>query len=313
MILANINTKHITSTYSSISTMGTPEKAFASAGSGGDDTPPAYFEAMGESAGPSAASAQPSTSALALNNSDLPPLLATCASPLYHPFPSVLTVKYQLKMTRTYHLGDDANRKMFAVSNFEGLASRGPDRGSVVLYNGSSDKDPALAAAGEISRPAVTRALNSVVNISALPGSDEAKMGKAATKGFRAGLSDDGKTVIFRFAIEVGGEKSGHLVLEEFEWRSTPKQEVHAQGYMYEFNLFRLGSTDEILARASWKRFASWSKPFMFEFLGSGNEGGLGERWSVMALITGMRIWFLDQGGRASKSHLDTCVSYPVA
>jgi hypothetical protein len=39
----------------------------------------------------------------------------------------------------------------------------------------------------------------------------------------------------------------------------------------------------------------SISKSFKFQFLGSGADGGFGERWSIMAVITALQIWDQEQ------------------
>ncbi|KAF7555561.1 hypothetical protein G7Z17_g2046 [Cylindrodendrum hubeiense] len=298
-----------------------------------DDAPPPYSQVA--TAGPSTPSSalNPASSNSASGIPDLKPLVRSCDSSPYLSLRPTLTAHYQWKMTRTYHLGNGDNQKMFAISNYAGLTGRGPDRAGVVMFNGPSEKDPVLAAAGETLNPLDAHALESVINLSILPGREvslEKDDEGVATELLRAGLMGDQKTVVFRFSIEVshelgkGRETAMDLPREEFEWRMTNKEEMGEKEHSHEFKLFRLERPasqgdgkdsavslakdgSEPVAVASWKRLMALSKPFNIEFIGSGIKD-LGDRWAAMAVITALRIWFLDQSGRATSSFIASSI-----
>ncbi|EEP79683.1 predicted protein [Uncinocarpus reesii 1704] len=244
-------------------------------------------------------------------------------SSLYRPFPATLTAYYQWKVTRVYHLGTSDNHKLFAVSVYAGISDKGPDRPCTVLHNGPSEKDHTLAVAGE---PAVWDMKSALSSISLPPlTSTEPDQTTSPTATEAAvtpvhetmvpGVLDDGKTVIFRFAVEVGHPKTGGYRRETFEWRMLKEHELH--DVKHGFKLVRshagaeaaplgvLGDDDgeiEVVAVAGWKRMLALSKPFNLQFMGSGQTGELGDRFAVMVVITSLRLWYLDVQSRTTPS-----------
>ncbi|KAF4983846.1 hypothetical protein FDECE_17213 [Fusarium decemcellulare] len=298
--------------------MGNPKEAAAS-DAPRDDPPPPYTEAAppGPSAPPAPASAASRAPALA-------PLVTECAATPYMPLPQSLTAYYQAwKLTRMFHIGDSSNHKMFAVSTHAGVSGKGPDRVAIAVYNGSSDKSPILVVGGEPHKHSdVSRNLDSIINLAPLPGQDGFKV---ATEPMAGRLMPDGQTVAFNFSTEISSEPSGKgkqadtvhtLHREEFEWRMTPKKEVEDKEYMNEAKLFRLhtpnageGSASDganVVAVASWKRLTSISKPFKLHFIHGGGDGGLDDRWRIVAVITALRVWLLQVTNFNSLSNIAT-------
>lgn len=236
---------------------------------------------------------------------------------LHHPFPTVLSAYCQLKFTRVFHLGDTVNHKLYAVSSYAGISSRSRNGSSVVLHNGPSDDDPVLAVAGEDS----TWSYGSAVSIITLPplastpgsrgiGATTPTETDAAREVMQPSLLSDLKTVVFRFSIEVGNRNRR----ESFEWRKIEGEELDSN-MKHGFKLVRLRSdlipfrgdgehgdeSEEPVAKVGWKH--AWSlKPFTIQFLGAGLTGELGDRWALMAVMTGLRVWYLDMQKRTTAS-----------
>lgn len=101
-----------------------------------DAPPPPYSEAAPE----------PHEQAQASGENDVPISIGSTTSP-YRPFPLVTGAYYQWKMSATFHLGESADQRLFAVSTHTGWGRK--SRPGIILHNGLTDKDPMLAAAGE--------------------------------------------------------------------------------------------------------------------------------------------------------------------
>ncbi|KAI4592308.1 hypothetical protein KJ359_011367 [Pestalotiopsis sp. 9143b] len=267
--------------------------------------PPAYSEAVP----PSSSSHQDQEAPQEKASSDLKSIRPTAHIP--QQFPPSFNAYYQWKFTKTFHLGEHKDRPLYAVRTHTGWSSAP----GVVLHNGPSDKDPVLAAAGNES----TWSKHTVVVLPPLPGSGA----ESSTEFMRTNLG--WKTQTYPFTIEVGdtsgGAGRGAWRRENFEWRQSHGGEVRQLGKCFRgWKLVRLGADadgpggqrDERAAGASsdgkevvavWAFYSGWSmtKSFKFQFLGSGLTGELGERWSVMAVITALRMWYLHfQGVNAS-------------
>ncbi|MBE3041499.1 hypothetical protein IMZ48_02740, partial [Candidatus Bathyarchaeota archaeon] len=87
----------------------------------------------------------------------------------YAPFPPIMSAHYQWKLTKTFHLGESADKRLYAASTHTGWGSTGQ---GIILYNGPTDKDPKLAAVGEENKWTQTSP-NSVITLPPLPGSPE--------------------------------------------------------------------------------------------------------------------------------------------
>ena len=231
----------------------------------------------------------------------------------YRRFPAITGAFYQWKMSGTFHLGESPDQRLYAVSTHLGWGSKG--RAGVVLHNGTTSKDPMLAAAGE--EPGWNDfSLNSVIMLPPLPGSPH----ENCTEIMRTGVS--GKVVHFRFSIEVGHGKE--LRREDFVWQTCKGEEAKKLvGGPWEcgFKLTRVdnqveggsgaaskeahGQTtegQEILAMFAWNRGWSITNPFRIQFVGSGGRAVMGDRWELMVIITGLRLWWLKHQGRISPS-----------
>lgn len=288
--------------------MGNPSEAEAEAKAAPlpRDAPPPYTPNDSPTASSSSAAAAPSDGTL------LPP--SNSVSP-YQPIPSVLFAHYQWKIDRTFHLGDDSkDHKLYAVSSYAGLNGAGPGKPSIVLHNGPSKDDPALAIAGEDdnwSKLAPQARSTFVVNLPPLvPTATRHLTIHGDKETLYAGTFDKNNGTSFRFSVEVA--RDGGLCREDFEWRRSSKDELGE--YKSGFKLVRLGSAsgtgggneigkgsseaDEALAVIGFKRFFSVSRPFRIEFVGTSMHD-LGPRWTVMAIITALWLWVLKIGGRA--------------
>lgn len=262
--------------------------------------PPPYSEATRGSSGqaPAAGDGAPA------------PIESTTSA--YRPFPPVTGAYYQWKMSATFHLGESADQRLYAVSTHIGWAKN--RRPGIVLHNGTSDKDPVLAVAGE-EHGWNDFSPNSVITLPPLPGSPQER----CTEIMGAGTS--GKTVYFRFSIEVGHGKE--LRREEFVWQACKGEEAKKlvdAPWECGFKLTRLsdqagpsngeshkevpgvtGDGQEVLAIFAWNRGWSITNPFRVQFVGSGRGAVMGERWELMVVITGLRLWWLKRQGRVSE------------
>ncbi|KAI2776860.1 hypothetical protein F4815DRAFT_483168 [Daldinia loculata] len=284
--------------------MGNPAESLIQATKYGDTAPPPYTEVVRE---------PPRETPESLDG-DLHISTDPKISP-YRPFPPVLSAHYQWKIiTPTFHLGDTRDKRVFAVKVHTGFGGHGPGRPGVVLHNGPTDKYPMLAAAGDEIHANVY-SLSGIITLPPLSGniSDGNR-----TEILRAAISLG--TAVFRFSIEVGQDKE--LWREDFEWRKSKGSEdkilVDAP-WKCGFKLVRLsprtGKDDEILQKIStqnqelvavfaWNSNLHLMDPFKIEFRGNGRTGVLGERFALMTVITGLRLWGLKQQGRTSESKI---------
>ncbi|KAJ0336437.1 hypothetical protein COL922a_007979 [Colletotrichum nupharicola] len=224
----------------------------------------------------------------------------------YQPFPSSMSAYYRLKITRTFHLGDSNNHKLFAVSSWSGSSSKSPGIPCIIRHKGPNPEDPVLALHDS--------AISGGISLWKGKGRKEEKH---ATEDLRPVIFSGSHVDSFRFSIEVpqpdNEAGTSRLLREDFEWRRTSKDGLN--GYNNGFELFRLKSgiqpekttgdvggsepEGEALAAILFKGSLSVNKPFYFEFKGTGLIGELGYRWSVMSIMTGIRIWFLFFAHRA--------------
>ncbi|KAI0142249.1 hypothetical protein GGR57DRAFT_394623 [Xylariaceae sp. FL1272] len=207
------------------------------------------------------------------------------------------------------------------------------------LYN-SAESSPTenclLAAMGDSSLfGSVVLDNDSLVYIPPLP----AAHGGAASTGasfanevMRARTTPNGG-VGWCFAIEVNDREK--IRRERFEWRRVNKEkakepksddgEEHFENGG--FKLFRLAGTSadhqndtagegsssrlasnneevgELLARFTYRSLLKSPKhPFDLELVGEGVKGGLGERWSLMVLVTALRLWYMHVNGKTKRS-----------
>ncbi|KAI1465990.1 uncharacterized protein F4812DRAFT_91938 [Daldinia caldariorum] len=293
--------------------MGNPEEAESHTSEYTSSAPPPYSEAVQGSHREASRST---------NGDRHTSTNATRISP-YRPFPPILSAHYQWKMiTPVFHLGDPTDKRLFAVKVHTGYGGYGPGRPGVVLHNGPTDKYPMLAAAGD-EHYANSYSLNGIITLPSLSGGTTADGN--CTEILRAATSPD--AVVFRFSIEVGPGQD--LWREDFEWRKSKgcEEDKGLVGAPWKcgFKLFRLSprsgkdldpdpangtlqksapKNQELVAVFAWSSNLNLMDPFKIEFRGSGRTGVLGERFALMTVITGLRLWGLKAQRRTSESKI---------
>ncbi|ETS72934.1 hypothetical protein PFICI_15326 [Pestalotiopsis fici W106-1] len=261
--------------------------------------PPAYSEAVAST--PQESLEQP-------QQSDLTSIRPTTQVP--QQFPASFNAYYQWKFTKTFHLGESKDHPLYAVRTHSGWSGNP----GIVLHNGPSDQDPPLAAAGQENQ----WSRHSFIILPPLPGSSA----ESSTEFMRTNVG--WKNTSQEFSIEVG--IGDNLKREKFEWRQSHGSEIKQLGKCTRgWKLVRVsaeaagpgGERNERAPGASsdgkeivavWAFYAGWSmtKSFKFQFLGSGLTGELGERWSVMAVITALRMWYMHFQGSTATTTLTT-------
>ncbi|KAI0805290.1 hypothetical protein GGR55DRAFT_287684 [Xylaria sp. FL0064] len=193
------------------------------------------------------------------------------------------------------------------------------EKQGLYLYNGPTTSHPLLAAIGDDSSLFRTIPMNnnSRIYLPAL------KTGELTKEMMRAYITPD-KHVGFRFSIEVGTGLKLHR--QEFVWKTINKTERDEDAEHGGFKLFfsssnneqntssgesssqgastssATTSSDEVLAILEWRRFLTSPKhPFDLKLVGAGLSGKLGERWTLMVLITALRLWELHARGKSQK------------
>lgn len=293
-----------------------------------DVAPPAYT--------PHDAAASYSSSSAPRPEAQAPrePFNMSTSTSAYLPFPSSLNVYYQWKITRTSHLGDSANHKLYAISSWGEIGSKGPGIPCIMLHNGPNADDPVLAVScDEKNWTFRSRSLDGVVVLPSLslslgappPSSEGEREAGPVMELLRSATSSGHPAVSFGFSVEVARPKSesdvagGGLRREDFEWRRISAKEK-LDGYSNGFELFHAkpgqggevgggagggagagegAGEGEVLAVVLFKGMLNVNKPMNFEFRGKGLTGELGDRWAVMAIMTGIRVWFLFFSSRA--------------
>ncbi|CAG9977323.1 unnamed protein product [Clonostachys byssicola] len=241
-------------------------------------------------------------------------LTSKCAKVRLANIPRRLIYHSTSSKSSTEYLSDASKRKLFAVSISEDESSKGADRIFWVLHSGASKTGAVLAAGGEIAKGIQTTTLDTIINVAALRGTKEAKKEIPATMILRAGLTEDGLTVIFRFTVN-------HV----FEWRRVVKDEG-VLGSPREFKLYRLDEpgiemTDpRVLDKASAESvksdplasFRMDGEPGDFKAFNLKILTALSNREALMALSTSLSIRSLTKKGRASVNYLRAIIGFDL-
>ncbi|KAI0838012.1 hypothetical protein F5Y06DRAFT_269569 [Hypoxylon sp. FL0890] len=217
--------------------------------------------------------------------------------------------------SKTFYLGEHADQPVFAVTMHSGLTSKP----LLELHSGPKGSDPIIATANNEKRWSSGR--TTVIQI--LPGAISSLSGADSASGSSPESSQETQKIIMKqtnilknvtypFSIEVGLGKDLHV--ENFEWRGSRGGEVQGlDKYTRGYKLVRLGregageggerstraantTSDGKEVVAVFAHNTSWSmnKVFKFQFLESGATGVLGDRFALIALMTALKIWYIE-------------------
>ncbi|KAI1472365.1 uncharacterized protein F4812DRAFT_408631 [Daldinia caldariorum] len=266
----------------------------------------------------------------AIDSSQAPPYAAACGSSQAPPvagasaiagvrnrFPQCLNAYFEKKfMSKVFHLGEHAETPLYAVTMHSGWSGKP----LLEMHAGPSESDPVVATAGHESRWSSGK--RTVIQVFPDPASDPGgpttSAGESSSgSGSGSGSGSPGaakKTVHMtqkhswtrlwhELSVEVGTGKK--VRAEDFKWRRTRGEEVKeldkwGQGW----KLVRLSGTaagknatsDGKEVVAVWTVNGSWSmnKFCKFQFLESGATGVLGDAFALVALVSGLKIWYLE-------------------
>ncbi|KFY16825.1 hypothetical protein V492_01065 [Pseudogymnoascus sp. VKM F-4246] len=253
---------------------------------------------------------------------------ASTSSP-YRQFPPVINAYCQWNSIKTFNLcGATKEDRLCIVEMHTGYSGAAPlgFKPGLLLHNGMSTKDPILAVAGNESQFAARVYAFNANSIIMLPPLDLRASHQAMTTEFMRPSATGDNGVTFAFSIEVG-EK---LRRERFEWRKVKKGDGD-EAIPTGFKLVRLSSSSkksdpstggssgsssngdrsssptgndgEVVALLTLT--SSWAKikhPFTLELTGIALSGALGDRWTLMVVITALRLWALNGNGRTAKT-----------
>ncbi|CAH0042594.1 unnamed protein product [Clonostachys rhizophaga] len=248
-----------------------------------------------------------------IRHNNFQPLTGKCVKVRQANIPRRLIYHSTSSKSSTEYLSDASKRKLFAVSISEEETTNAADQKFWVLHSGASKTGAVLAAGGEIAKGIQTTTLDSIINVAAPRGTKEAKKEIPLTTILRAGLTEDGLTVIFRFTVN-------HV----FQWRRVVKDEG-VLGSPREFKLYRLdepgidladprvldkatseGDKSDSLASFRMDGEPGDSKAFKFHLLSE-----LSNREALMAL-TSLSIRSLTKKGRASVNYLRAIIGFDL-
>jgi hypothetical protein len=215
-----------------------------------------------------------------------------------------------IKATKTYKLcGATAQDILYLVEVHFGYTPRGPlnFRRGLYLRNGTRFRDPILAAAGEVVRfPFLFNLFETNTAVLMPPLDLERNPTDKVTELLHATTTAE-HSVAFRFAIEVGVKR---MEREMFEWRKAK------DGEKTRYSLYRLeaaesaptssaaplvGGAAEVLAELRFGNVASFNHLFTLELKGDGLTGELGDRWTLMVVMTALDILWLRYYGRTNQ------------
>jgi hypothetical protein len=250
---------------------------------------------------------------------------ALITSSRYGSLPSTMSVHGQWTKWKSLNLcGANSKERLCLIEMQTGYSGKPPlgMRTGFLLRDGMSTKDQLLAAAGDESRG--LHAFNPDGIIFLPPLHPDPKSDHMDTELMRAepGTNND---IAFHFSIEVGEEERR----EEFAWRKVKKGDDQAN--RNGFKLVRLSSSQQTSQRngsSSVQKSSSSSSPLAGQhgetvaFLGwvmawpslthaftlelmDGQSGALGERWTLMVIVTAIRLYTLHVKGRTSKFVVD--------
>ncbi|KAK2040672.1 hypothetical protein LZ31DRAFT_557654 [Colletotrichum somersetense] len=199
-------------------------------------------------------------------------------------FPPAFNV-YTQSFSRTMILGEHQNQPNYAMSLHSGLSSSPP----IVLHSGPTNTSPPLASVEYHS-------FSTRMSIM-LPPAPIGSPGGAPVIDLEP--KRDFPSSSYYFAMGVGPNCER---LEQFHWRPSSGEAIAMlDGRSRGWKLIRLaqsagpgafkGSDGKEVVAVWTDAQMSLSKQAKFAFIGSGLTGELGERWAVMAVISGLAIF----------------------
>ncbi|OHE95029.1 hypothetical protein CORC01_09686 [Colletotrichum orchidophilum] len=214
-------------------------------------------------------------------------------------FPPAFNV-YSQSFSRTMLLGEHQHQPFYGLSIHSGLSSSPP----IVLHSGPSDNFPPLASVEYHS-------FSSRMSIT-LPPAPTRTPGGAPIIELESKTDFPSSSYIFAIGVGPNCER-----LEQFEWRTSSGEAIAALGGRSRGwklvrlaqsvpqnagpGAFRGGDGNEIVA--VWTDAGmSMTKEAKFAFVGSGLTGELGERWAIMAVISGLAIFERQRQRRRNNS-----------
>ncbi|KAH6838492.1 hypothetical protein B0I37DRAFT_439562 [Chaetomium sp. MPI-CAGE-AT-0009] len=218
------------------------------------------------------------------------------------PFPAIMNAYGQWGKIRGFNLcGATEKDRLCHVEMHTGYSGNPPlgTRPGVVLHHGKDSKAPVLAAAGYDSyRAASSYAFNNKSVILMPPLLSGGESGEGGLWKCRCRLCE-------RFAWWKVGKGTDDAAKEGgFKLVALPpSQAADSSG---QGDTSSVMPTDahggEVLAFLMWRRlFPKFKHAFTLELRGGGQSGELGERWSLMVVITALRIWALRLNGKTKR------------
>jgi hypothetical protein len=238
----------------------------------------------------------------------------------YTTIPPVLNAYQTGARMRTWLIcGESKSNAIFRVSLHFGLGliQRGPlgMRPGIYLHNGTTIRDPILAAAGDEDQWSQRYyAFNnkSIIVMPYVAGDEDDGMNREWHTEYMVGsTTEEEHGVVFRFALNAGPDDREDLFKRErFEWKKFKKgtdKDYPGGG----FKLFRLprpttneGAGGECVAVWELDKTVRkyWDHMYTLTFVGSGLSNDLGERWKAVVVVTAARLWAIRLHGRTKKS-----------
>jgi hypothetical protein len=242
----------------------------------------------------------------------------------YGSLPSTVSLHGQWTKLKSMNLcgGEDSKNRLCLIEMQTGYSGKPPlgMRTGILLRNGMSSNDPLLAAAGDEERG--LHAFNPDGIVFLPPLDPDPKGHRMDTELLRAEPGPN-NGIAFHFSIEVG-EKN---LRQEFAWRKVKKGEEQAK--RNGFKLVRLSSSQQpsqpsgssSVQNASSSSppsagkdgetvaFLGWAWPslthaFTLEVV-DGQSSALGARWTLMVVVTAVRLYTLHVKGKTSKFVVD--------
>ncbi|KFY23018.1 hypothetical protein V493_06156 [Pseudogymnoascus sp. VKM F-4281 (FW-2241)] len=249
---------------------------------------------------------------------------ASMTSSRYGSLPSTMNLYGEWTKWRSLNLcGANAKERLCLIELQNGRSDKPPlgMRMGFLLRDGMSINDPLLAAVGDESRYNTFNPDGIIF----LPPLDPDPKSDRMDKEFMRAEPGTNNDIAFHFSIEVGKEERR----EEFAWRKVKKGDDQAERNGYKlvrlsssqqtsqpsrssnvqesssFSPLLAGKDGETVAFLGWTM--SWSDlttAFKLELVDS-QSGALGGRWTLMVIVTAIRLYALRVNGKTSKFVVD--------